>query len=44
MQRVRQASVTVNGREVGAINQGLVVFVAVAKDDEPADAEYVVDK
>ncbi len=44
VQRVRQASVAVNGREVGSINQGLVVFVAVAKDDEPADAEYVVDK
>jgi D-tyrosyl-tRNA(Tyr) deacylase len=36
--------VTVNGHEVGSINQGLVVFVAVAKDDEPTDAEYIVDK
>jgi D-tyrosyl-tRNA(Tyr) deacylase len=44
VQRVRQASVTVNGHEVGSINQGLVVFVAVAKDDEPADAEYIVNK
>ena len=33
-----------NGREVGAINQGLVVFVAVAKDDVSPDAGYIVDK
>jgi D-aminoacyl-tRNA deacylase len=44
VQRVRQASVMVSGHEVGAISQGLLVFVAVAQDDGAADAEYIVDK
>ena len=35
---------TVSGREVGAIGQGLLVFIAVAQEDGAADAEYIVDK
>jgi D-aminoacyl-tRNA deacylase len=44
VQRVRRASVTVEGRVSGAIAAGLLVFVGVASDDGLADAEYIVNK
>lgn len=44
VQRVSQASVTVEGGIVGKINRGLLVYVGVAVDDEPADVQYLVDK
>ena len=44
LQRVRQASVSVGGEEVGSIGQGLVVFLGVADGDSERDAQYLVNK
>ena len=44
VQRVREASVTVNGKVVGEIDEGLVVFVGIDRDDSQQDIEYLVDK
>lgn len=44
VQRVTSATVTVEGRTVGAIRHGLLVFVGVEKHDGPADAEYIAGK
>ena len=44
IQRVREASVTVSGETVGAIGRGLLVLLAVGRDDQAEDASYMVDK
>ena len=44
LQRVTKASVTVEGRRVGDIAQGLVVLLGVADEDCEKDAEYLADK
>lgn len=44
VQRVSQASVTVNGEIVGRIDRGLVVLLGVATDDTQADANLIADK
>lgn len=44
VQRVFEASVTVDGRVVGAIAEGLLVYLGVATDDKPADVQYMTDK
>lgn len=44
IQRVKQAAVTVAGEVVGEIGPGLLVLVAVAKDDGPADVAYLARK
>lgn len=44
LQRVRQASVSVQGIEVASIGQGLVVFVAVGHGDTNHDVDYIADK
>ena len=44
VQRVSQASVTVDGTIVGAIEAGLLVLLGVAEDDGPADIAYVASK
>lgn len=44
LQRVTRASVSVNGEVVGRIGSGLVALVGVAKDDGPADIEYIASK
>jgi D-Tyr-tRNAtyr deacylase len=38
---VRRASVTVDGRVEAAIGPGLLVLLGVAKDDAPADIDYM---
>lgn len=44
IQRVSQASVTVDGSTVGSIRTGLLILLGIAKGDTPADADYLVDK
>jgi D-tyrosyl-tRNA(Tyr) deacylase len=44
IQRVRRASVTVDGQAIGQIDGGLVVLLGVAGGDEPIDAEVLADK
>jgi D-aminoacyl-tRNA deacylase len=44
IQRVSRASVSVDGRVVGQIGGGLVVFVGVASGDEAADIDYTASK
>ena len=44
LQRVRCASVEVDGKIVGSIGPGLLVFLGVAPDDTAADAEYLAEK
>jgi len=44
VQRVSQASVSVNGRIVGKIGPGLAVFVGVAQGDAKEDGAYLASK
>ena len=44
VQRVAEASVEINGAEVGRIGRGLLILLGVAADDEEADAEYLATK
>lgn len=44
IQRVRTASVVVDGAVVGAIDHGLLVYVGVEEGDGPADLELVARK
>jgi D-tyrosyl-tRNA(Tyr) deacylase len=44
IQRVREARVEVAGRSTGSIAAGLLVLIAVAKNDTSVDADYLVDK
>jgi D-tyrosyl-tRNA(Tyr) deacylase len=44
LQRVREASVTVDGAVVGSIGAGLLVFLGVGQRDTEADLDFMVDK
>jgi len=44
IQRVSQAKVTVQGKEVGAIGPGLCLFLGVAKGDTEEDSTYLAQK
>jgi D-tyrosyl-tRNA(Tyr) deacylase len=44
LQRVTQASVTVDGAVVGSIAKGLLVLVGVAKGDQASDGRYLAEK
>ena len=44
LQRVIEASVTVDGDTVGAIEKGILALVGVANDDTEDDARYIADK
>jgi D-tyrosyl-tRNA(Tyr) deacylase len=44
VQRVRSAAVTVEGRSVGAIDEGLLVLLGVAGGDSDVDAERLAGK
>jgi len=44
IQRVKNASVAVDGQVVGQINKGMVVLLGVAKDDTAEDINYLARK
>ena len=44
VQRVTKASVSVAGETTGEIGAGLVVLLGIAKEDDEADARYLVEK
>ncbi len=44
IQRVKRASVTVDGKAVGEIGKGLLVFLGVGDGDTDADLNYIADK
>jgi D-tyrosyl-tRNA(Tyr) deacylase len=44
LQRVKNASVTVEGRVTGEIGPGLLVLLGVGKGDTEADVEWMADK
>ncbi len=44
VQRVSEASVTVDDVEVGRINRGLLVYIGVAVADDPEDADALAGK
>ena len=44
IQRVKSASVTVEGEVVSEIRKGLLVFLGVAQEDTPADVNYMASK
>ena len=44
LQRVSEASVTVDGQVTGKIGAGLLVLLGVGKGDTEADVDFMVDK
>lgn len=44
MQRVTEAAVDVDGERIGAIGRGLLVLVAVHRDDEPRDVDRLAER
>ena len=44
VQRVSQASVTVDGEVVGRIGKGLLVLLGVGQSDKASDMDWMVDK
>lgn len=44
LQRVTQASVTVDGESIGSINTGLLVLIGIEKNDSEKDAERLFEK
>ena len=44
LQRVKKASVTVEGEVLGSIHRGLVLLLGVAPEDTEEDAEYLANK
>jgi len=44
VQRVRNASVSVDGKTVGAIDAGLLVYLGVGKEDTESDAAWLAAK
>ncbi len=44
VQRVKKASVTINGQVTGSIQQGLLVFLGIEDVDQVEDLQYICDK
>ena len=44
VQRVKRSSVTIDGKVVGEIGQGLMVLLGVSEDDTERECDYLADK
>jgi D-tyrosyl-tRNA(Tyr) deacylase len=44
IQRVKHASVVVEGKEIGRIGGGLLIFLGIHQDDQEADLEWMAKK
>ena len=44
VQRVKESKVEVDGKSVGAIGPGLLIFLGVGEDDSEKDCDYLVNK
>lgn len=44
LQRVKYAGVMVAGKQVSHINQGLLIFLGIAKNDTAAQADFLAKK
>jgi D-tyrosyl-tRNA(Tyr) deacylase len=44
LQRVRQASVVVEGKTVGAIGRGILVFIGVERNDDERSADRLLER
>ena len=44
IQRVLSASVAIDGKEIGSINQGLLVLLGISQEDTSTDLEYLIKK
>jgi D-tyrosyl-tRNA(Tyr) deacylase len=44
IQRVDRASVKINHQELSSINEGILVFLGVEKQDTEVDADYILGK
>ncbi len=44
VQRVREASVSVDDKIIGAIDAGLVILIGVTHDDDESDARFLAQK
>jgi len=44
IQRVRKALCQVEGKTIGAIDRGMVIFLGIGKEDKLQDAEYLAEK
>lgn len=44
VQRVHRASVTVNGKVVGQVDRGLLVYLGVGKNDTEKDVDWMCEK
>ena len=44
LQRVKQASVKIQGKVVGSIGQGILLLIGVHKDDAPDKAQFLAAK
>ena len=44
IQRVTEASVTVDGEIIGSIGKGFLVLIGAGKDDTKAEADYLIKK
>lgn len=44
IQRVKEASVTIDQKEFSKIGRGLLILLAVSEDDQDHDLEYIVNK